>query len=47
MRALFITVMVVLSLAACSGNNEHSKEENMKRNDTSNHSTDIGNNKSY
>lgn len=48
MKALFIAVVITsISLTGCSNNNEHSKEENMKRNDTSNHPTNIGKNKSY
>ena len=48
MKALLIAVVVAsMTLTACSNEKEHTKEENMKRNDTSNHPTDIGKNKSY
>lgn len=45
-----LTLTLTLTLTACSKseNSEHpSKEEMKKRNDTSNHETDIGHNKTY
>lgn len=47
-RLMAILIISSFTLIGCSGKeSNHSKEENMKRNDTSNYPTNIGKNKSY
>ena len=51
MKLIILVISTTLLLSACSQQKEKSHEpteQEMKhRNDTSNHSTDIGNNKTY